>query len=428
MRDETSTWRRPGVPALLAVLVAGLGPIALVAHMVYAESSQFMSAEVIEARIREYETFGWHRTGGAGDDLTSEWLRAELEDAGVRARLEPVAFPRVRVEHAHVSWPGGQIEGEPLYDGAFTDAGDVRAALAAENSADVAGKIVVADGRPPNDIPFHLPELYALIEGLQARGARGLVIPTGDEHGDIVVRNAYRIDAPLGLPVLQIALRGSGALLEAAASGAEGTLSIVGTRGPGAATNVVAEIPGTDPDAKPLVLMTPKSGWFTCAGERGGGIAIWLGVAKAIAAGDPPRRSLWLLASTGHELDHYGLKRQLEDPAFAPALATHWIHLGANIGVREGRGLLGGSNFDVLESARAELEGAGAGPFDTRSAGEAGLGEARNIAEGGGRFLSLVGTARYFHTPNDTVDRSVDPRSVSRYGEGVLRLVRRLLR
>ena len=96
--------------------------------------------------------------------------------------------------------------------------------------------------------------------------------------------------------------------------------------------------------------------------------------------------------------------------------------------MREGRGLLGGSDSDALELARAELEGAGAGPFDTRTAGEAGLGEARNIGEGGGRFLSLVGTARYFHTPNDTVDRSVDPRSVSLYGEGVLELVRRLLR
>ena len=113
----------PGGAGTFAALVAGLGPIALVAQMVFAESSQFMSAEVIEARIREYESFGWHRTGGAGDDLTSEWLRAELEDAGVRARLEPVAFPRVTVERADVSWPGGQVEGEPLYDGDFTDAG-----------------------------------------------------------------------------------------------------------------------------------------------------------------------------------------------------------------------------------------------------------------------------------------------------------------
>ena len=120
----------PGVPVLLAALAAGLGPIALVAHMAYADSSQFMSAEVIEARIREYESFGWHRTGGAGDGLTSEWLRAELEDAGVRARLEPVAFPRVTVERADISWPGGQVEGEPLYDGDFTDAGGVHAALA----------------------------------------------------------------------------------------------------------------------------------------------------------------------------------------------------------------------------------------------------------------------------------------------------------
>ena len=391
VRDRTRAWRSPGVAAVLACLLAVLatadgGP------------PPSLSPDTIEARIRTYESFGWHRTGGEGDGRTSEWLRAELKDAGIDARIEPVAFRRVQVERAKITWADGEVDGEPLYDAAFTTGDGVSAGLAAEDAADVAGKIVVAKSRPPNDIPFQLPALYTFAE------------------------------APLSLPVLQIAPRGSEALLEATASGGEGTLSIVGTRGPGAATNVVAEIPGSDPDAKPLVLMTPKSGWFTCAGERGGGIAIWLGVAEAIARGDPPRRSLRLLATTGHELDHYGLRRHLEDPAFAPSLATHWIHLGANIGAREGRGILGGSGAWVLELARSELEGAGAGPFDARAAGEAGRGEARNIAEGRGHFLTLVGTARYFHTPNDTVDRSVDARSVSRYGEGVLRLVQELLR
>lgn len=387
-----------------------------------------LSAGVIEQRIRTYESFGWHRTGGDGDRRTSDWLRAELEKAGIAARLEPVEFPRVQVERAHIRWAGGQIDGEPLYDGAFTPLDGIRGALAAEDAADIVDRIVVAGARPPNDIPFQLPELYAFVEQLQARGARGLVIPIGDEHGDIVVRNAYRIDTPLGLPVLQVAPREAGALVKAASAGAEATLVIAGGRSPGAATNVLAEIAGTDASAEPLVLMTPKSGWFMCAGERGGGIAVWLGVAEAIARGDPPRRPLRLLASTGHEIDHYGLRRHLEQPAFAPSLATYWIHLGANIGVREGRGLLGGSDADVLALARAALQAAGAEPFDTRAAGQPGAGEARNIAEGDGGFVTLVGTARYFHTPNDTVSRSVDPSSVSRYGLGVLQLVRSLVR
>lgn len=385
-----------------------------------------LSARTIEERIRKYESFGWHRTGGEGDRLTSEWLRAKLGDAGIGVRLEPVEFPRVQVERARISWGSHQINGEPLYDGAFTPDDGIHAPLAVEDAADLSGKIIVTRARPPNDIPFHLPGLYAFAEKFQAQGARGLVIPTGDELGDIVIRNAYRIDAPLGLPVLQVAPQTAAALAEASASGAEATLTIAGSRGTGTAMNVVAEISGTDAAAKPLVLMTPMSGWFTCAGERGAGIAIWLGVAETIARGDRPRRSLRLLASTGHELDHYGLRRHLE--RFAPSLATHWIHLGANIGALEGRGLLGASDVDVLKLARSKLERAGAEPFITLPAGEAGGGEARNIAEGDGRFVTLVGTARYFHTPNDTVARSVDPQSVARYGEGVLRLVETLLR
>ena len=76
-RAGTSAWRPTRMLAPLATLAAGLGPVALAIHMANAGSSQDMSEEVIQTRIARYESFGWHRTGGAGDDLTSEWLRAE---------------------------------------------------------------------------------------------------------------------------------------------------------------------------------------------------------------------------------------------------------------------------------------------------------------------------------------------------------------
>ena len=42
------------------------------------------------------------------------------------------------------------------------------------------------------------------------------------------------------------------------------------------AFNVVTTLAGANRSLPPLVVMTPRSGWWTCASERGGGIACWL--------------------------------------------------------------------------------------------------------------------------------------------------------
>ena len=55
-------------------------------------------------------------------------------------------------------------------------------------------------------------------------------------------------------------------------------------------------------------------------------------------------------------------------------------------------------------------------------------GEARNIAERGGRFVSFLGPHRYFHSAHDTVDRAVDGESVARHADAVNRIVAALRR
>ena len=57
------------------------------------------------------------------------------------------------------------------------------------------------------------------------------------------------------------------------------------------------------------------------------------------------------------------------------------------------------------------------------SAGSAGGGEARNIDELGGRFVSFLGGHRYFHTPEDTVDRAVDAESIARWARAARTIV-----
>ena len=54
------------------------------------------------------------------------------------------------------------------------------------------------------------------------------------------------------------------------------------------------------------MVMTPRSGWWSCGSERGGGIACWLEIMRAVHAAKPARDVLFV-ASSGHELGHLGL-------------------------------------------------------------------------------------------------------------------------
>ena len=91
-------------------------------------------------------------------------------------------------------------------------------------------------------------------------------------------------------------------------------------------SNVVAKLVRGD---KWIVVTTPLSGWFTCAGERGPGVALFLGLARWAAerSGD---HSLMFLGNTGHELDQVGAHHTLESNAPSTGDVSMWIHLGAS--------------------------------------------------------------------------------------------------
>ena len=42
------------------------------------------------------------------------------------------------------------------------------------------------------------------------------------------------------------------------------------------ALNVQTKVMGRNTSLTLIVVMTPKSGWWTCTSERGGGITVWL--------------------------------------------------------------------------------------------------------------------------------------------------------
>jgi hypothetical protein len=370
----------------------------------------------IERRIRAYESFGLHRTGWPGDDQSAKWMAEELGAAGIEVELERFHFPRVEVRTARLSWPEGAADGVPLYDGGFTPMGGIQGDLVEAGEEDVFGNIIVAR---ENDPSFTQRDIAGRIEDLQEAGALALVLPRRDPAGEITVLNAQRIDAPYKLPVLQVSGNAARTLSSAVFLGTEATIEIDADRLRSNALNVVATLPGADPDAEPVGIMTPRSGWFTCASERGGGIAILLGLADALAAMPDRRRTVHLVASSGHEINHYGLSAYLEQRSGIERQAIGWLHLGANIGTSTGPVRAESDNPELHELAEQALERAGARfeMIDVRG------GEALNISKAGGRYISFRGANDYFHSPNDVFDTASDAQLVSAAGRAALTVV-----
>jgi hypothetical protein len=98
-------------------------------------------------------------------------------------------------------------------------------------------------------------------------------------------------------------------------------------------------------------VLTPRSGWWHCAGERGGGLAIWLEVART-ADQLGLDRDLVFLATTGHELGFLGIKRYFDSDPDLARRAFAWIHLGANIGAAGAQLMIRASDQGLLTVAR----------------------------------------------------------------------------
>ncbi len=391
-----------------------------------------MSTETIARRIREYESFGIHRTGWPGDMRSADWAQAELVSNGIDASLEEFNFPMFRAEANRVTWGGGEANGVALHDCGSTGTKGVSGQFTMADAAgrsDLSGKIIVGGD---NDAAFEQRPVYERIVDLETAGAAGLVLRRTDSLGAINVLNAYRIGTPFALPVLQVSGPDSAGLSDAAKAGESGTLTIDAARKSASAMNVVATFPGNDPGAAPVAIMTPRSGWFICASERGGGIAIWLGLAQAISAIPSRRRTVHMLASSGHEINHYGLQAYLNSRNGLETRAIAWLHLGALIGSRATSVKIEASDPELEALAKSSFESSGA---DRWMMWNQRGGEAENIAAAGGRYVSLRGgraitdgnSDTFFHSPNDSIDRASDIELVAASGRACIAMVETLV-
>lgn len=372
--------------------------------------------QTIEKDLRAYCGFGGKQAGGPADNACGEWLAGELARAGYRIERQSVSVPWFAADAAELSCDGVRvpvlpqpivvptkdaIEG-PLVrvDGAGRWQGRLEGAIALVDLPFAAWSSALAK-------PFRDPVAAAF-----AGGAVAAVAITNGPSGQAVALNADGrkplFDAPLALIAPDLA----GPLLAAAAQRRRASLTIAGRGGTRPAFNFAGRIDRGK--RRWLAVSTPRSGWFACAAERGGGVAVWLHLARW-AAGALPDHDLAFVCNTGHEYEYLGAAEAMK--AIAPPVAETalWLHLGANCAARDWHHAAGrprplssvdaqryfSVTPDLLALARHSFAGQ-SGFQDPVSSEELAAGELVEVLAAGYRpAAGSFGIHRYHHTPLD---------------------------
>lgn len=253
--------------------------------------------------VKDYSDMGKHRVGTPVDAATNTWFAEQLRAMGAKVELQPFKFDRFD-STTEVTIDGETIPSMPLF---YEAVGEV------QNDTPHVAAVKVTTGDRPSQA------LLDEIAKAKSAGVAIAVIATEGAAGEMSTPNCYP-KLGSGMPTVLVPGRYAEALKKGTV-----TARFSGRIVPGESNNVVARF--GDPGKTPLVIATPLSGWFTCAAERGTGIA----VALALAAEFGRDRPVLVVGSPGHEiLHHIGLEAYLNTNRVAASLI---LHLGANVAV-----------------------------------------------------------------------------------------------
>jgi len=368
--------------------------------------------------IQEYDSQGWHRTGTPVDHFSANWLYDKLQDIGIQAELERFDVLRVDPDLCHLRVGDEIVEGLPLFDGSFTDSNGVTGFLGqAESNSEIA-LVEVSRGVGGQDE----------MERARRCGKHTavLAVTMGDSPG-LMATNASDFHTPFGPPVLQVSSESRDVVFTALNSHQQVHLIASGGRTNSHSFNVVGLLPGKDRTLAPLVVMTPRSGWWNCASERGGGLACWLEVMRYLVDVGA-HRDVICVATSAHELGFYGIHAFLGGrPGFVKQ-ALGWIHFGANIGASQLPGLrFSASSADLARQVEDNLI-AQCLEYVIPAGGDITVGgESQEIARQDGYVTALVGGNALFHLQTDRWPQAVDVEVVTRVAKAYSDLASQLV-
>jgi hypothetical protein len=317
------------------------------------------------AWLQAWDAQSTHRTGTEGDAAGAGWLAGEARAIGAEVTVEQFAFDRLDPVECWLEIGGARIEAVPVFDAPSSGADGIVGALG--------GDIAVAELTPRAVYSGQFQRLRR--EG----GHRALVVVCQGDAPGLGLINAEDFRSPYG-----------------------------------------------DSAKPPLVVMTPRSSWWQSTAERGGGLVCWLESLRALMV-ERPGRDVVFTANTGHELGHLGLDDFVaRRPGWDRPGGAVWVHYGANIGAFGSWLALVSNNEELRRLGLAELRRAGQPPDDIPWPSTPPSGETRDIHKAGGRYLTLVGTYRLFHLPQDRWPDAVDVPAVARIAAASAAMVVRL--
>ena len=375
--------------------------------------------------LAAWDSHGNHRTATGGDAAGAEWLASEAASLGGDVAVEEFAVERLDPIAAYLDIGGERIPAIPAFDAPGTDCDGIGGRLGPVGSD---AEIAVAE-LPPQAVYDGKYERLRR-EGDHRGGHRAFIVLCAGQSPGMALLNAERFREPFGMPTIHLSSAARDIVLAAAAQCSPAWLVAESRRTTAAARNIVVSLEpaGHGGGLSTLVVMTPRSSWWQSTAERGGGIVCWLETLRALLAGKPSRPVVFT-ANSGHELGHLGLddfiaRRPGWDRKAAEGGAL-WVHYGANIGAFGGALSLVSPDPELRERATAELARAGQkhalAPRELVPSGET-----RDIHRAGGRYLTLVGTNKLFHLPQDRWPEAVDVAAIARTAAAASRIVLRL--
>lgn len=376
----------------------------------------------VQATLERYAGFGNKASGGPGDTASGVWLEETLTRLGYTCQRQSFEVPWFEVRQANLISGSAQAKIVPQAIVAATGPKGLTATLRLATAPDLSGAIALVVLPHKRWGGLADPQVARPLTDALQRGAAAVVLITTGPTGEAIALNVSPHRPAHQKPVALLAPADAAPFLAAAAQGASATLVVDGAGGGQArrpAFNVLARL--NRGATKTLVLSTPRSGWFTCAAERGSGLAVWLALAGWLARQNHSV-NIELLATSGHEYEYLGGEHYLKE--HAPSLATTrlWVHVGASAAARDWHEV--GPKLLPLPSADAQRVLTATADIRERTQtafkGITGLeatyladkvmagGELVNVLGAGyGSAIGLYGIHRYFHAAGDDL-RCVD--------------------
>lgn len=369
------------------------------------------------ALIAEFEAQGHHRTATDVDRQSGEWLAAQVRATGLTPTLEPFPLQRVDLVDCAVIVGDRRLDAVPLFDAAFTDAAGIRGRLGpATSGADIA----------LSETPTNAAAAGPLGEARRSGRHKAIVAITRGRRPGLCPSNADDFLQPFGPPVLQVGSDEADWLTAQAARGVDVRVIAHVRRTAATATNVVTTIAGRNPALAPFIVMTPRSGWYWCASERGGGIVCWLEIMRALRQAGLPR-TVHFVASSGHELGHLGINAFIAARSGIVPAAVGWLHLGANIAAAVDASNTLQSSHDEFDAAlTSAMRTTGLVVNQRAPRNRVPGGEAEAVHRGGGRYISVIGGNGLFHNLTDRGPQAVDVAAMAKFSLAFTSAVRAL--